>query len=350
MDLPSEYRSVDMDDTPKSTGQKRRPKGSKNKAAAAVPPQPQQQQQDYFQDLNMQQQQQPYMPNPGQPDMYYGGQAQQQGYDQGAFGGQVAGMPQFPGQQYLNDPMANMAMQYGTNLADQGKDMLTKNVEKYVSASKLKYYFAVDTAYVGKKLGLLLFPFTHSDWSIHYNQDEPIAPRYEINAPDLYIPAMAFVTYILVAGMVLGTQDRFTPEQLGNQASSAMVWLIIELVALNLSLYIMALNSQLKYLDIIAFCGYKFVGMTFSLLAGVALGSSTPYYCVLLWFCISLVFFLVRTLRVQVLPQADGTGQADEGQRGAKRSLYLILATALSQPLLMWWLTASIIMYTKKDV
>ena len=35
-------------------------------------------------------------------------------------------------------------------------------LEKYVSTSKLKYYFAVDTAYVGKKLGLLVFPYAHT--------------------------------------------------------------------------------------------------------------------------------------------------------------------------------------------
>lgn len=53
---------------------------------------------------------------------------------------------------------------------------------------------------------------------------------------------------------------RFTPEQLGAQASSALVWLVMELVAFSLSLYIMNLNTGLKYLDIAAFCGYKFVG------------------------------------------------------------------------------------------
>ena len=37
-------------------------------------------------------------------------------------------MPSFAGQQYLNDPMANVAMQYGQNLAGQGKDFLHKNV------------------------------------------------------------------------------------------------------------------------------------------------------------------------------------------------------------------------------
>lgn len=32
---------------------------------------------------------------------------------------------------------------------------------KYLSAFHLKYYFAVDNTYVGKKLGLILFPFFH---------------------------------------------------------------------------------------------------------------------------------------------------------------------------------------------
>ena len=34
----------------------------------------------------------------------------------------------FPGPQMLNDPMASMAMQYGTSLAGQGKELLNKNV------------------------------------------------------------------------------------------------------------------------------------------------------------------------------------------------------------------------------
>lgn len=233
--------------------------------------------------------------------------------------------------------MANMAMQYGSSLADQGKEYVHKNLEKYVSTSKLKYYFAVDTKYVGKKLGLLTFPYTHSDWSIQYSQEEPIAPRYEMNAPDLYIPVMAFVTYVLVAGVVLGTQDRFTPEQLGMQASTALVWVIIELLATVLSLYIMNLNADLKYTDCLAYSGYKFVGMIFSLLGGLIF-QATGYYVALLWFGAALAFFLVRTLRQKVMPHADNDGCA----RGTKRSLYLILSVSLVQPVLMWWLTSHI--------
>lgn len=322
MDVPSEYRAS-------KPGQKRRPKGQRGQPASPqMTPQ--------YNDFNMQNQhQQNYMQNFGQPDMFFSG------YHPGNPGG--PGPEQQFAQQYLNNPMANMAMQYGSSLAGQGKDIVDKNIEKVMSSSKVKYYFAVDTAYVGKKLGLLFFPFTHSDWSIRYNQDEPIAPRYEINAPDLYIPSMAFVTYLLVAGMVLGTQDRFTPEQLGTQASSALVWLIIEMLAFSLSLYVMNLKSAIKYLDIIAYCGYKFVGMTASLLAGV-LSSTTVYYCVLLWFCLALVFFLMRTLRVQIMPHSE---VEDGHTRGTKRSLYFILSVSLVQPLLMWWLSSSIIIYRR---
>ena len=34
-------------------------------------------------------------------------------------------------------------------------------MEKYISTSTMKYYFAVDTKYVTKKIMLLLWPFSH---------------------------------------------------------------------------------------------------------------------------------------------------------------------------------------------
>ncbi|XP_041351456.1 protein YIF1B-A-like isoform X2 [Gigantopelta aegis] len=310
MDAPSGYRQL--------------PGKRKGKSQKHAQPQPQ-----LFQDTSSPQ---PSMPPPQGYPVNYGP----------SHGFTDSPQPSFPGQQVLNDPMASMAMQYGTSLAGQGKELLNKNIEQYVASSKIKYYFAVDTTYVGKKLGLLAFPFTHSDWSIRYNQEEPVAPRYEVNAPDLYIPIMAFVTYILVAGLVMGTQERFTPEQLGVQASSALVWIIIELLAILLSLYLMNLSKEIKYLDMIAYLGYKFVGMIFSLLGGLVM-KATGYYSVLLWFSLTLVFFLVRTLKVQILPHSTDDGFS----KGNKRSLYLILSVALFQPLMMWWLT-SYIMFGKK--
>ncbi|XP_033096416.1 protein YIF1B-A-like isoform X2 [Anneissia japonica] len=263
------------------------------------------------------------MPNPQQ--QYVGGQP--------GYGGPQQ-QPGFPGQQYINDPMANMAVQYGASLAGQGKDVLEQKIDRIMSVSKLKYYFAVDTSYVGRKLGLLLFPYTHTNWTVNYRTDEPVAPRYEINAPDLYIPTMAFVTYLLLAGVALGRQDRFTPELLGMQASSALVWLVIEIVAVIFTLYVMNINSALKSLDLLAFCGYKYVGMILAILGGLFFASG-GYYITLIYCSASLVYFLMRNLKMFILGETDN----ENFGHGSKRRIYILLFITTLQPIFMYWLT-----------
>lgn len=58
--------------------------------------------------------------------------------------------------------MANVAVHYGQALVASGRQIVDKELEKYVAVSRLKYYFAVDSAYVGKKLSVILFPFLHT--------------------------------------------------------------------------------------------------------------------------------------------------------------------------------------------
>lgn len=52
---------------------------------------------------------------------------------------------------------------------------------------------------------------------------------------------------------------RFTPEHLGLTASSLLAWLCAEVLVIWLCLYLLAVVSHLKWLDIIAFCGYKYI-------------------------------------------------------------------------------------------
>lgn len=52
----------------------------------------------------------------------------------------------FPGQQYMSDPMASMAMQYGGTLADQGKEYMQQNVSvtyHYTSLCSLCCFFSI---------------------------------------------------------------------------------------------------------------------------------------------------------------------------------------------------------------
>ena len=43
-------------------------------------------------------------------------------------------------------------------------------------------------------------------------------------------------------------------------ASSALVWLLVELLVIIITLYIFGMSSDVRYLDLVALCGYKYVG------------------------------------------------------------------------------------------
>ncbi|XP_069500627.1 protein YIF1B isoform X2 [Ambystoma mexicanum] len=255
----------------------------------------------------------------------------------GVYSNQGTAGPNNSGQSFFADPMSNLAMAYGSSLAVQGKEMMDQHMDRFIPVSKLKYYFAVDTVYVGKKLGLLVFPYMHQDWEVQYKQDTPVAPRFDINAPDLYIPAMAFITYILVAGLALGTQDRFSPEILGMQASSAFAWLIVEVLAILLALYLVTVNTDLTMVDLFAFSGYKYVGMIVGVVSGLLFGR-TGYYLMLSWCCIANVVFMIRTLRLKILSEAAAEGVVVHVARNQLR-MYLTMAIAAAQPIFMFWLT-----------
>ena len=225
------------------------------------------------------------------------------------------------GSQLPLDPMVtNMAMNYGADIMKQKQQEVQGMMEKYVSVGQLKvssqmcdkyfylnlisvqYYFAVDNTYVTKKLALLMFPFAHSDWSIRYNHDEPVQPRFELNAADLYIPSMAFVSYILVVGYMLGLQDRFSPEILAKTSSSSLTLLVLELFVIYLTTTIMNINTTLAKCDIVAFCMYKYVGMILCLFMGMFF-STSGYYAALAYTALALAIFLFRTLHLRVEPE-----------------------------------------------
>ena len=256
----------------------------------------------------------------------------------------------------LGNPMVSgMAMQYGQDMMGRGQEEIKKNLDKYVSIGQLKYYFAVDTSYVAKKIGVLLFPFTRSDWAIKYNQDEPVQPKYDLNAPDLYIPTMAYATYVLLVGYILGLRNAFSPDLLGITASSTLVWLILEFGLIHLTLFLMGINTSLTKWDILSFSSYKYVGIIVVLLTGLLL-QSYGYYISLIYVSLALIWFLTRTLKLRIEPEVRKTilyknlqilhffSQKVHGmQVHGKRKLYIILMYAALQPLLIWWMTYSLV-------
>lgn len=72
---------------------------------------------------------------------------------------------------------------------------------------------------------------------------------------------MALVTFILLSTLIKGLRGQFQPELLGYTATTGLVVVIVEIVALKLGCYLLSISSQSQLFDLIAYSGYKFVGI-----------------------------------------------------------------------------------------
>lgn len=149
-------------------------------------------------------------------------------------------------------------------------------------SSGCRDHFAVSNSYVMNKLRLLLFPFLHRDWNAN------------LNAPDLYIPLMSFITWILLSSISVATQQSFSPAIFGKLASRGLSVVFVEVIFLKCYMRSDAL------LVIVAWSGYKFVGACINALAFLIFGNALGY-AVLSYNTISSAFVMCRQQRVVLL-------------------------------------------------
>jgi len=269
----------------------------------------------------------------------------------------------FPNQPFVqNNPRPNF--QQGTSFSDEGflnnfatadkngligmgmnvaKPMIESGIARYLPGAvalwdSLKYYFSVNNLYVMKKMKMLLFPFFKKKWTRltvedsqttneqNYYASKFVCPWDDENAPDLYIPLMSFVTFVLITGLAKGRANRFSPEVLIDIMSSCILTHTFEVLLLRLGLYLM--QSSSNFFDIISFTGYKYVGLCINMLVGLLFGI-IAYYIALLWTGASAAFFILKTLAANSSMRPSAT---------APRRELVLAGFALLNFLTIWWL------------
>jgi protein transport protein YIF1 len=146
-----------------------------------------------------------------------------------------------------------------------------------------------------------------------------LPPREDVNAPDMYIPVMAFVTYILLSTILAGLHGTFHPVLLSMTFSTAIGILFLEIGGLKLVCYLLSIPSsvpgQSNLLDLIAYSGYKFVGIIFVLLISEIFnapsgGGSGGWvgWILFLYTFLANGLFLLRSLKYVLLPDTNGSG------------------------------------------
>lgn len=217
------------------------------------------------------------------------------------------GQPQFGN--FLNDPAAALASQFARSGFQQSNQYIQENFGSF--SGDIKYYFQVSNSYVLKKILLILFPFRHKDWTRILAKDNGLGqylpPAYDVNAPDLYIPLMSFVTYILLWAAFQGLSGEFHPQLFGYLASQTLAFAVLDVAIFKIGLYLLNC-SQIKIYDIISFSGYKYVSIVVVLCLKHTIGQylGWAYYLIVLGFILCLSVFLMRLLRYIILPPTNG--------------------------------------------
>ncbi|KAI8722056.1 hypothetical protein NCS52_00348600 [Fusarium sp. LHS14.1] len=290
-------------------------------------------------------------PPPGSAQSHgYGGSGTTPYQQQGGTSGNVFGAYG----NFMNDPTAQVAAQFGQTAFKHGQEYMEQNFGRYVNVSALKHYFNVSNSYVVNKLFLVVFPWRHKPWSrkqaVGQNGQEGwyLAPRDDINSPDMYIPVMAIVTYILLSTLIAGLGGKFQPELLGKTATIGLVVVIVEIVALKLGCYLLSISSQSQLLDLIAYSGYKFVGIIVTIVVAEILngGKGTGGWIgwgVFLYTFLANSLFLMRSLKYVLLPETSGGNngpmQTDSRAKRNQRTQFLFFYSYIVQFFFMWVLT-----------
>lgn len=221
----------------------------------------------------------------------------------------------------------------GTYLGNS-RDYVQSNVSRYFATHDIQYYFQVTDQYVKNKLKVVLCPFLHKG---HLTRiAEQVAgglkykpPRHDINAPDLYLPLMAFATYIMLCGFTQGQAGKFKPDVISSLVTKATIGWAVETVILKASLLTLG-SGDAPTLDVVAYGGYAFIGVSLSVFAHLL--STYAYYITWAYTSLCMANFLVKTMKRLLFAEAR------RYDRDSTRHHYLLLLMGVAQFPLFYWL------------
>ncbi|AAS54030.1 AFR658Wp [Eremothecium gossypii ATCC 10895] len=254
--------------------------------------------------------------------------------------GQTA--PQGPAYAGFADPRASMAFQFGQSALNQfigseNFNQFQETVQRATGGGDLSHYFQVSNSYVFQKLKVMLLPMLHKQWQrIPDTNNSFQPPRSDINSPDMYVPLMGLVTYILAWNLEQGLHGSFDPENLYFKLSSTLAYLVLDLAILKLGLYLLVpINSKTTSLvELACYVGYKFVPLIFAML----LPRQPVWATVLGKFYLFMAFgiFLLRSVKFNLFNDTANDVNTVKKSVVKKCNYFLFFYGVVLQSGLMW--------------
>eukprot|EP00590_Aulacoseira_subarctica_P007782 CAMPEP_0172422482 /NCGR_PEP_ID=MMETSP1064-20121228/8627_1 /TAXON_ID=202472 /ORGANISM="Aulacoseira subarctica , Strain CCAP 1002/5" /LENGTH=389 /DNA_ID=CAMNT_0013163361 /DNA_START=18 /DNA_END=1184 /DNA_ORIENTATION=- len=230
----------------------------------------------------------------------------------------------------------DLASSAGRTFIASGMARFVPGLERFMTS--LRYYFAVDNKFVQRKIITVLFPYAKKHWrrmeveiKQHPNggENEVIyaLPIVDENAPDLYLPTMSLVTYVILCAFLYGASGKFNPELLPDILTKCFLTQLAEVLAIRFGFYLMEAPVS-NLLDFFSVTGYKYLGLSVSLLLSHFFRlTKTGYYMVFLWTATSASYLMMKVMANNIPRNTASTGPKRE---------VMVLLFAASQLATMW--------------
>lgn len=241
---------------------------------------------------------------------------------------------------------SNMAFQFGQTAFNQfvGQDNLHQFQETVSKAagtnsSSISHYFQVSNTYVFHKLKLLIVPFLQKNWQrIPDSSSSFQPPRIDANSPDLYIPVMGLVTYILAWNVGKGLNGSFDPENLYFKLSSTLAYFLLDLIILRFGLYLLVTSNSspvTSLVELSCYVGYKFVPLIFAMFIPASFIWMSRLCKVYLFMAFGV--FLLRSIKFNLfVDMGNNTDFAIKKSTVRKVNYFLFVYGFFWQSVLMW--------------
>jgi len=179
------------------------------------------------------------------------------------------------GGEVIGDAVTNAMINHFTREFSAGTTHFWPQIQ-----AQARRYFNVHHGYVLKKVTWQLLPINslkkktmdgelggEKAWTCRLSEGIEV----EIEEPDLYLPTMGFVSYVLLCGIIRGLQEQFQPDVLSATITFGLVVLTLETTLVKAALFMSgAVNAPI--LDLAALLGYKFFHLSLVLIFGLLLG------------------------------------------------------------------------------
>ncbi|KAI5190396.1 protein transport protein YIF1 [Nematocida minor] len=199
-------------------------------------------------------------------------------------------------------------------------------INRAVSFSRfdsVRRYFQIDNAYLLRKLFLIVYPYNGNMWQKYTDRD---IPSVSIGHPDLYIPLMAIITYVLCIACEMEVQGKFRPETLGKITTKSLLLALLETAVIKAASFFFD-STSLDISVILSFIGYKYVTITImkiiSTLFPIMLSKMSSIFLT-----ISFALFLGKSLKYFLISN-------DHEITIKKRKMYFLFSIVILESILL---------------